>query len=45
VVLGLFLIVNIVYFQLGILGWLQTNSQEKFGIIVDQSNIQAKEEA
>ncbi|MCH1377981.1 MAG: branched-chain amino acid ABC transporter permease [Alphaproteobacteria bacterium] len=45
VVLGLILIVNIVYFQQGIMGWLQTKYPEKFGIIVDQSNIQAKEEA
>jgi hypothetical protein len=27
------------------MGWLQTKYPEKFGIIVDQSNIQAKEEA
>jgi branched-chain amino acid transport system permease protein len=45
VVLGLILIVNIVYFQQGIMGWLQTKYPEKFGIVVDQSNIQVKEEA
>ena len=45
VVLGLILIVNIVYFQQGIMGWLQTKYPEKFGIIVDNSNIQEKEEA
>jgi branched-chain amino acid transport system permease protein len=37
VVLGLILIVNIVYFQQGIMGWLQTKYPERFGIIVDKS--------
>ena len=45
VALGLILIVNIVYFQQGIMGWLQTKYPEKFGITVDQSTTQAKEEA
>jgi branched-chain amino acid transport system permease protein len=45
VVLGLILIVNIVYFQQGIMGWLQKRYPEKFGIVVDQSNIQVKKEA
>ena len=45
VALGFILIVNIVYFQQGIMGWLQTKYPEKFGIIVDQSNVQAKKEA
>ena len=45
VVLGLILIVNIVYFQQGIMGWLQKRYPEKFGIIVDQSNTQVKKEA
>jgi branched-chain amino acid transport system permease protein len=45
VALGLILIVNIVYFQQGIMGWLQTKFPEKFGITVDQSTTQAKEEA
>jgi len=45
VVLGLILIVNIVYFQEGIMGWLQTKYPEKFGIVVDRSNTQVKEGA
>jgi branched-chain amino acid transport system permease protein len=38
VALGLILIINIVYFQQGIMGWLQTKYPEMFGIIVDKSN-------
>lgn len=38
VALGLILIVNIVYFQQGIMGWLQTRYPELFGIVVDRSN-------
>ena len=45
VVLGLILIVNIVYFQQGIMGWLQTKYPEKFGISVDPSLTNQKEEA
>ena len=45
VVLGLILIVNIVYFQQGIMGWLQTKYPEKFGITVDPSLTAQKEEA
>ena len=37
VALGLILIVNIVYFQQGIMGWLQTKFPEMFGITVDPS--------
>ena len=43
VALGLILIVNIVYFQQGIMGWLQTRFPEKFGIVVDDSNRQTNE--
>ena len=45
VVLGLILIVNIVYFQQGIMGWLQTKYPEKFGIAVDPSLTNQKKEA
>ena len=38
VTLGLILIINIVYFQQGIMGWLQTKYPEMFGIVVDQSS-------
>ncbi len=38
VALGLILIINIVYFQQGIMGWLQTRYPEKFGITVDTSD-------
>jgi branched-chain amino acid transport system permease protein len=39
VALGLILIINIVYFQQGIMGWLKTKYPELFGIVVDTSNI------
>jgi len=39
VALGLILIINIVYFQQGIMGWLQNKYPELFGIVVDTSNI------
>ena len=46
VTLGLILIINIVYFQQGIMGWLQSKYPEMFGIVVDQSNInQEKKES
>ena len=45
VVLGLILIVNIVYFQQGIMGWLQVKYPEKFGIAVDPALTTQKEEA
>ena len=46
VALGLILIINIVYFQQGIMGWLQTKYPEMFGIVVDRSNItEAKNES
>ncbi len=38
VALGLILILNIVYFQQGIMGWLQSKYPEMFGIIVEKSN-------
>jgi len=45
VALGLILIINIVYFEQGIMGWLQTRYPERFGITVDPSSTAAKEEA
>ena len=45
VVLGLILIVNIVYFQQGIMGWLRAKYPEKFGIAVDTALTTQKEEA
>ena len=43
VALGLILIVNIVYFQQGLMGWLQTKYPEMFGIVVDDGNKTGKE--
>jgi len=40
IALGLILIINIVYFQQGIMGWLQTKFPERFGIVVDVSTSQ-----
>ena len=45
VALGLILIINIVYFQQGLMGWLQTKYPEMFGIVVDESQKSAKSEA
>ena len=45
IALGLILIVNIVYFQQGLMGWLQTKYPEMFGIVVDDSNTADKAEA
>ncbi|MEX0504176.1 branched-chain amino acid ABC transporter permease [Alphaproteobacteria bacterium LSUCC0719] len=39
IALGLLLIINIVYFQQGIMGWLQGKFPERFGIVVDSSNV------
>ncbi len=39
VALGLIIIINIVYFQQGIMGWLQVKYPEKFGIKVDPSTV------
>jgi branched-chain amino acid transport system permease protein len=40
IALGLILIINIVYFQQGIMGWLQTKFPERFGIVVDRGSNQ-----
>jgi branched-chain amino acid transport system permease protein len=40
VALGLILILNIVYFQQGIMGWLQEKYPERFGIVVDPASSQ-----
>ena len=45
VALGLILIINIVYFQQGLMGWLQTKYPEMFGIVVDESQKMSKSEA
>ena len=45
IALGLILIVNIVYFQQGLMGWLQTKYPEMFGIVVDEANKAEKTEA
>ena len=45
IALGLILIVNIVYFQQGLMGWLQTKYPEMFGIVVDDGNKADKAEA
>lgn len=37
VALGLILIINIVYFQQGIIGWMQTKYPDLFGISIDNS--------
>ena len=43
VALGLILIINIVYFQQGIMGWLQTRYPELFGIVVDATSSEDEE--
>ena len=45
VTLGLILIVNIVNFQQGIMGWLQTKYPEMFGLVIDEGHTgEAREE-
>jgi branched-chain amino acid transport system permease protein len=38
VALGLLIIINVVYFQQGIMGWMQEKWPERFGIVVDRGN-------
>jgi len=38
VALGLLIIVNVVYFQQGIMGWVQEKWPERFGIVVDRED-------
>ena len=45
VALGLILIINIVYFQEGLMGWLQRKYPEFFGIVVDTSSREEKAES
>ena len=45
VALGLILIVNIVYFQQGIMGWLQDKFPERFGVVVDTEALQSDEKS
>lgn len=46
VALGLLIIVNVVYFQQGILGWMQEKWPERFGLVVDRrTTISRREEA
>lgn len=45
IALGLILIINIVYFQQGLMGWLQTKYPEMFGIVVDDGKSSEKAEA
>jgi branched-chain amino acid transport system permease protein len=35
VALGLLIIVNVVYFQQGIMGWMREKWPERFGLVVD----------
>ncbi|MBE0625972.1 MAG: branched-chain amino acid ABC transporter permease [Burkholderiales bacterium] len=37
VALGLLIIVNVVYFQQGIMGWMQEKWPERFGLVVDRA--------
>ena len=45
VALGLLIIINVVYFQQGILGWAQEKWPDKFGLTVDDSMTRDAEEA
>ena len=44
VALGVLIIVNVVFFQQGILGWMQEKWPERFGLIVDESLSAASED-
>ena len=43
VALGALIIINVVYFQQGIMGWAQEKWQELFGITVDEAIASAEE--
>ena len=45
VALGLLIIVNVVYFQQGIMGWMRERWPERFGLVVDRGTAAAREEA
>jgi len=45
IALGIVLIVNIVYFQQGLVGWLQSKFPEKFGLVVDEASSSASAKA
>ncbi|MBK5103429.1 MAG: branched-chain amino acid ABC transporter permease [Burkholderiales bacterium] len=44
VALGLLIIVNVVYFQQGIMGWMQEKWPERFGLVVDRGETTAAPE-
>jgi branched-chain amino acid transport system permease protein len=44
VALGLLIIVNVVYFQQGIMGWMQEKWPERFGLVVDTTGAASKED-
>lgn len=45
VALGVLIVVNVVFFQQGILGWVQEKWPEKFGITVEDAAVESEEEA
>lgn len=46
VALGMIIVINVVFFQQGIMGWLREKYPEKFGLVVDEAQAQrAHEEA
>jgi branched-chain amino acid transport system permease protein len=44
VALGLLIIVNVVYFQQGIMGWMQEKWPERFGLVVDPAGTASRQE-
>ena len=45
IALGVLIVVNVVFFQQGILGWIQEKWPEKFGIIVEEVPTESRKEA
>lgn len=45
VALGVLIVVNVVFFQQGILGWVQEKWPEKFGIVVEEVPMESRKEA
>lgn len=46
IALGLLIIINVVYFQQGLMGWMQEKWPERFGLVVDRrTTISRREEA
>jgi branched-chain amino acid transport system permease protein len=42
VALGMIIIITVVFFQQGIMGWMKEKWPEKFGVVIDQTATEAR---